>query len=241
MSFLRIFFTPKLDIPSVAPFPWPVAPCVRIIRKLKSSESFSEEKKITYFYTVKMHCHFESTGLHFQYDTYWWYLEWHDQQTRHHNLCHHSMKVVLVIDRIYNCTMKSKLLPWKVCWLDFILRIQGEILREVQLDIFNILSKHHFRKNSSNIYVCSVFEIGITDLQQFITYVLSRFVVINASYSFIFAKCAILLCIWFHNTFIPFSVCSSNISPAFNFSRYLVSDSCPSTVTSIIFWDSLRF
>ena len=113
-----------------------------------------------------------------------------------------QMEVVSVIDRICNATMKSKLLPWKVCWLDFILRTLGKILREVQLDIFTIVSELHFRKNSWNIiYACSVFEIGITGLQQFLSYVLDRFVVINASYSFVFAGCPILLCIWLYNTF----------------------------------------
>ena len=37
MPFLRIFFTPKLGIPSIVPFPSPAAPYVFIIRKFKSS------------------------------------------------------------------------------------------------------------------------------------------------------------------------------------------------------------
>ena len=44
-SFCKIFLTPKQNIPSVAPFPWPAAQYVRIILGLNSLTSFWRRKK----------------------------------------------------------------------------------------------------------------------------------------------------------------------------------------------------
>ena len=49
MSFRATFLTPKLDIPSIAPLPWPAAPYLQMILNLMSLASFWRRRKECFY------------------------------------------------------------------------------------------------------------------------------------------------------------------------------------------------
>ena len=89
MSFRTTFLTPKLDIPSIAPLPWPAAPYLQMILNLMSLASFEEEEKSVFTCIARTHCHTRSTDLHFWCHSYQWHHELPGRQRFHCGWCRH--------------------------------------------------------------------------------------------------------------------------------------------------------
>ena len=140
--------------------------------------------------------------------------------------------MVTIVDRVDSWTVKTQLLATKTCRLDFIFRTQGKFLRKVQLNIFAIISRLHFREDTWHIvHVCSMFQISVTGIQNLLTYIFNWFFVINSSNSLVLTGWSNFLCIRFFNMLIPVVYiyvffCWLIELSALSFSRYLVSDSC---------------